>query len=207
MGEFQQQTIPGIPEKEPGKHFIPTKTGGNLTAKMKAFVVEYLQSNDLAASAIKAGYAPKHAQKIANRLVHKSSIAELIKQHEEEALRKAGVSRVRALIELTRLAYANPRNLYREDNTLKDPNEWDDDTAAAIASIEVFEEFEGKGQDRKFIGLTKKVKQWNKNEALRNLLQHLGLLIDKKELMGPNGEPLIIEIIKFGKENESAATQ
>lgn len=77
-------------------------------------------------------------------------------------------------MELAKLAYFDLRQLYREDGSLKDPREWDDATAAAVASVEVFEEFAGKRKDRKQIGHTKKVKTWDKNRALDMLLRHLG---------------------------------
>jgi phage terminase small subunit len=183
MAEFEQTTLPGIPEKE-RERYIPRKLAGKFTAKQRAFVAEYIATNDAEAAALKAGYSPKNPRYIAYDLLHKSHITEAIKAHEEEALRKAGISRVRALLELSRLVYANPRQLYREDNTLKEPSEWDDDVAATIASVEVFEEFEGVGKNRRQIGKTKKVKQWNKSENLKTLLQHLGLLKDIKEISG-----------------------
>jgi hypothetical protein len=58
---------------------------------------------------------------------------------------------------------------------MKDPREWDDATAAAVASIEIVEEFSGTGADRKLVGHTKKVKLWDKNAALEKALKHLGL--------------------------------
>ncbi len=53
---------------------------------------------------------------------------------------------------------------------------WDDDTAAAIAQVEVFESFEGTGNKRRFVGHTKKIRAWDKKAALELLLKHLGEL-------------------------------
>ncbi len=137
---------------------------------MMAFVAEYLKTNELAASAIKAGYAPKYAGTIANRLIQKSQVSELIRQEKEAALKRAGVELTRALLEIAKIAYYDPRKLYRKDGTLKEPSEWDDDTAAAIAQVEVFESFEGTGDKRRFIGHTKKVKSWDKKAAMLALM-------------------------------------
>jgi hypothetical protein len=66
-------------------------------------------------------------------------------------------------------------NALRAPGCMKDPREWDDATAAAVASIEIVEEFSGTGADRKLVGHTKKVKLWDKNAALEKALKHLGL--------------------------------
>ena len=58
---------------------------------------------------------------------------------------------------------------------MKDPREWDDATAAAVASIGIVEEFSGTGADRKLVGHTKKVKLWDKNAAIEKGFRHLGL--------------------------------
>ena len=54
----------------------------------------------------------------------------------------------------------------------------------AISSIEVFEEFEGSGKDRVYIGDTKKLKIWDKVKALELLGKHLKLFTEKLELSG-----------------------
>ncbi len=157
--------------------FPPTNEKGKRpTARELAFIRYFFESRKLKESAEKAGYSKKNAHIIANRLIKKSLISDMIREMEDAAIKLAGITRVRALTELARLAYFDPRKLYREDKTLKDPSEWDDETAAAVASVEVFEEFYGSGEKRIKIGETKKVKPWNKNEALKNILIHLGLL-------------------------------
>jgi phage terminase small subunit len=70
------------------------------------------------------------------------------------------------LREVARLAFSDHRRLYNSDGTLKRPDELDDDTAAAVASVEVFEQYEGRGKSRTLVGYTKKVKLSDKNAAL-----------------------------------------
>jgi phage terminase small subunit len=187
---LKQITLFELDEQPAGPKFLPTKAGHRTTAKQRAFVRYYLETRELSASAINAGYSPKTAGAIANRLMHKSQVAELIRQEEEEDLRRAGIDRTRALMELAKLAYFDLRQLYREDGSLKNPSEWDDATAAAVASVEVFEEFAGKGKDRKQIGHTKKVKTWDKNRALEMLLKHLGLLKENVVFPDKDGNPM-----------------
>jgi phage terminase small subunit len=54
-------------------------------------------------------------------------------------------------------------------------HELDDETAAAIASVEVREEFEGQGEGRKLVGYTKKIRFWDKPAAINMAMKHLGL--------------------------------
>jgi len=49
------------------------------------------------------------------------------------------------------------------------------DTAAAVAGIEVVEQFEGSGKDRVFVGYLKKYRIADKNSALEKLFRHHGL--------------------------------
>jgi phage terminase small subunit len=204
----KQLLLPGIPEKERAEPFLPTKKGGRITAKMMAFVAEYLKTNELAASAIKAGYAPKYAGSIANRLIQKSQVAELIQKEKKEALSRAGVELTRALLELAKLAYYDPRKLYRDDGTLKDPAEWDDSTAAAISQIETQEHFEGSGDKRRLTGHVKKVKAHDKKGALELILKYLGALKENIVFPDANGNPQdpspkIIEVVFVGGSGSS----
>lgn len=73
----------------------------------------------------------------------------------------------------------DPRKLYREDGSLKDITELDDDTAAALAGFEVAEEFQGRGDDRESVGYTKKVKWLDKNTARDQLGKALRLYADQ----------------------------
>ncbi len=96
------------------------------------------------------------------------------------AVGRLAISNERVLKEIARLALFDPRNLFRDDGTPKPINELDDDTAAAIAGLEVLEEFEGEGKSRVFVGYTKKYKVADKNAALEKLCKHLGLYAPQK---------------------------
>jgi phage terminase small subunit len=80
----------------------------------------------------------------------------------------------RTIFESARVGFSDIRKLFRPGGSLKDPSEWDDDTAAAVASVERVALF-GKGADGLGqIGYTTKVKLWNKGEALDTLMKNLG---------------------------------
>lgn len=80
----------------------------------------------------------------------------------------------RTLREIARLAYCDPRKFFYDNGAPKPIHELDDDSAAALAGMEVTEEYEGSGQDRVFKGFTKKYKLADKNAALEKAMKHLG---------------------------------
>lgn len=88
---------------------------------------------------------------------------------------RLAISHERVLKEIARLALFDPRRLFNDDGSPKPINELDDDTAAALAGLDVHEEYEGHGDDRVFVGYTKKYKIADKNAALEKLAKHLGL--------------------------------
>jgi phage terminase small subunit len=79
------------------------------------------------------------------------------------------------VLEIARLAFADLRRLFHEDGRLKHPIEWDDDTAAPIASVEIVTRDLGDGK----VAYVRKIKLWDKGKALEQLSKHLGLYRDQ----------------------------
>ena len=86
-----------------------------------------------------------------------------LKERRAFVMEKMEITTERTLREIARLAYFDPRNLFHANGAPKAIHELDDDSAAALAGIEVTEEFDGSGQDRVFTGFTKKYKLADKN--------------------------------------------
>jgi phage terminase small subunit len=85
------------------------------------------------------------------------------------------LTRERVMQELSRLAFSDLRSLYHPDGTIKAPADLDDETAAAVASIETQELFDGKGEDKKHIGTAYRPKLHDKGAALRDAMKMLGM--------------------------------
>jgi phage terminase small subunit len=150
-----------------------------LTKKQKFFVAEYPKDWDGSKAVIRAGFHPKDAQRAAEmayQLLQKSPVQEALDRAMEEKLRKIGVHTERVLTEIARVALSDLRNVYNEDGSLKLPHEWSDEAAAAIAGVEVLEEFVGKGKARTLVGHTKKVRVFDKVRALELLSKNLGII-------------------------------
>jgi phage terminase small subunit len=150
-----------------------------LTKKQEAFALAFIKT-DSATEAYRAVYGaknatPKSINEMASRLLKNVKVMSRIDELRAPALVKAGLTVDRVLKEVERVSFFDPRKLYRADGNIKRPDEWDDDTAAAIGGIEVNEEFTGRGEDRELSGYTKKIKIWDKNAALEKAMKHLGL--------------------------------
>lgn len=177
-----------------------------LTKKQEAFAVAYVKSGNATAAYRKAyassGMSEAAVNVEASRTLAHPKIALRIEALRAPALKASVLSIERTLQEVARLAYFDPRTLYKEDGNLKRPDEWDDDTAAAVAQLEVLEEYQGKGADRELIGHTRKLKLWDKNAALEKAMKHLGLY---ERDNAQRSESLALQVVLVGQ-NGSVST-
>lgn len=99
----------------------------------------------------------------------------------------------RVLKEVQRIATADVRGAYKEDGTLKKMSDIPDDVAATISAVETVDYFEGNGKDREQVGWIRKVKFWSKPDAIKMLMQHLGMLVERVEHSGKLSLEKLIE--------------
>jgi len=186
--------------KRSGKKAKPSTTPKGLNAQEQRFVDEYLVDLDAHRAAIAAGYSKTVAKTKAycwvSRGKEKPHVYAAVLADMEKRSRRTAITQDRVLEELGRLAFSDIRKLYREDGTVKLPHELDDDTAAAVQSMETLEEFEHthggreeqghggalKRGGRTLIGYARKFKLHSKEASLRLAMQHLGMLKDKLEV-------------------------
>lgn len=152
---------------------------GALNARQVRFVEEYLVDFNATQAAIRAGYSKRTASEQGYDLLRKPQIAEAIQAKQRELSAKTGITVERVVQELARLAFSDIRKLYREDGSLKNPTELDDEAAAALAGVDVVElagamKVGGEDGGQHAAMYVKKVKLWDKKGALETLLKHLG---------------------------------
>ena len=63
--------------------------------------------------------------------------------------------------------------------------------------------WEGRGDDRQFVGYLKKYKIVDKKGALDSIAKHLGMFIDRQELTGPDGGPLQMQVSRIAGMTET----
>lgn len=153
-----------------------------LLPKQAKFVAEYLIDGNATQAAIRAGYSPKTAHVIGQENLKKPAIASFLSQkqtvvaaRQDERLAAMELTRERVQREIARIAYFDPRKMFRPDGTPLEVTELDDDTAAAIVGLDILEEWDGVGENRVLRGYVKKYKIANKNVALDQASKILGL--------------------------------
>ena len=153
-----------------------------ITPKKQRFVDEYLVDLNATQAAIRAGYSAKTAHSQGPRLLDDVDVKELIADAMAKRAEATKITAERVLQELGRVAFFDPRRLLNADGSPRQINELDDDTAAVLAGMDISEEYEGSGDERRFVGYTKKVKLADKVGALNLAMRHLGMLTDKLEV-------------------------
>ncbi|QJE95977.1 terminase small subunit [Luteolibacter luteus] len=181
---------------KPGKASSNSRGGkqsktGTLSPKQLQFCAEYLVDLNATQAAIRAGYSAKTASSIGQENLTKPEIQEEIARLSKEREKRTEITADTVLRELLKIATADIAQAFTEDGRLKPIHEIPEDVRRAIAGIEVYEEYAGRGEDREAIGQSKKVRFWDKNKALENLGKHLRLFVDVKEHSGLNGGPIV----------------
>lgn len=150
-----------------------------LTPRQQAFVREYLIDLNATQAATRAGYSAKTANEQGSRLLTNVSVRSAIEHAMQERGKRAELTADRVLLELRRLAFFDIRKIFNDDGTLKRVTDLDDDTAAAIMSIEMVEI----GDDGQ-LAMNKKFKASDKKGAIELAMRHLGMLKDRVEHSG-----------------------
>jgi len=163
-----------------------------LTAKQRRFVAEYLVDLNATKAATRAGYSEKTAYSVGHELLKKPEIAAALAEAQDAAQKRTGVTTDRVLRELARIGFSDIRKAFTESGHLLNPQDWDDETAASIASIKVITRPEGETDEngKRKVEHVHEVKFWDKNSALEKLAKHLGMFIERHEHTGKDGGPI-----------------
>lgn len=165
-----------------------------LTERQHKFVREYLLDGNATQAAIRAGYAETSATAQGSWLLRRPHVRAELDRARMHLLARRDITADRVLEEYRRLAFSDIRGLFAPDGSMRAPHEWDDETAAAVAGLEVSRTrtttFDG--DDIAKHGGTPtmsiedsivKVKRWDKLKALEVLAKHTGVLTQ------PGGTP------------------
>lgn len=166
------------------------------TEKQLRFIEHYVIDQNATQAAFKAGYSKATAYNMGHKLLHKHPrVGPEIQRRLAELSERHGIDADRVLLETKRLATSDMRRLFNEHGHLKPPHELDDDTAAAVSSIEVVARAGGVDDDgNTIIEYVHKIKFWDKNSALEKAGRNQGLFPTKLEHTGKDGAPLEREV-------------
>lgn len=160
-----------------------------LTEKQKRFCDEYLIDLNGTRS-YKAAYLSVKkdatAAAAATRLLRNVKVAVYISGCMLAREKRTEITQDRVLREYAKIAFFDPRKLFYDDGTPKGISQLDDDTAAALAGLDVIENWEYDDKEGKKVknGHTKKYKITEKKGALDSLARHLGMFTDKVQITG-----------------------
>lgn len=167
-----------------------------LTKRQAAFVEEYLVDLNASAAAVRAGYSKQWGRTHASHLMSNPKIKAAVDDAMRRRAQRVQVDADTVLRELLRIAMADLGQIFDEDGKLKPLHEIPEEARRAICSVETDELFDdgiasdelepqGHGgalrRHRNAVGVTRKVKLWDKLKALEMLGKHLKLFTDVHE--------------------------
>lgn len=173
------------------------------------FCQEYSRHRNGDRAIVAAGFGYKSlkdksscASVMAHKLLKNSKITRRIAELQEQRLRRLELDELKVLRELKRVGFADLRKAFK-DGDLARPEDWDEDTAAAISSIELEKLFQPDPETgrRAHVGYTTKIKLWNKVDALRQLGEYFGLFDKLESPKGPTINADNVQVNMYLPEN------
>lgn len=147
------------------------RTLKDISPKQKRFCREYLVDQNGKRAAIRAGYSPKTAAAQASMMLDKPHVAEYMAQLTKKQEMDLTVTAERVINEFARIAFADPATYLipsksRAGPRMKSLEELTPDQRAAVAEFDI---------------VTKKLKLYDKLNALEKLGKHLKLFTELHE--------------------------
>ncbi len=156
----------------------------DLTDKQEFFCREYITDFNGTQAAIRAGYSPDSAAAIASENLTKPNIQIRIEELKAERAAMLRITQERILLELSRIAFADPRHVMTwgpDGVELKHSEGLTADQAATVAEA---------SQTISKDGGSIRVKLHDKQKALELLGRHLGIFKDNVKISGDPDAPL-----------------
>ncbi len=165
-----------------------------MTPKQQRFAEEYLVDLNATQAAIRAGYSKTRACARGWKLLRQAEVAAAIEAEMSRRAARTAITADRVLIELARIAFADPRDCVTwgpNGVEVKSSDELSSDAAGAVAEV---------SGTRTKSGGTTKIKMHDKIAALEKIGRHLGLFKDRLEMNGSGRLPELNIIIVHGPE-------
>lgn len=174
-----------------------------LTEKERIFCHEYIVDWNGSRSARVAGYSEKTSCEIAHENLRKPHIKQYIAFIKNNLEEESGITKLRNLKELAKIAYSSIAHMHNTWIERKDFETLTDDQKSAIESIDtktVTVNFDDTVKEVEYV----KISLFSKQAAITEINKMMGYNApEKKELMGKDGVPLVplkIEFVNFDNE-------
>lgn len=147
---------------------------GELTERQQLFCMEYIRCKfNATQAALKAGYEQRSAPQQAIRLLNNDNIQKYITELKKDLAKVVGISAYDIAQQYASIGFSDIRNIFDTNGALIDIKKLPHEAAINIASIEVIESENSRGPKR-VTGKVKRVKVYNKIDALEKLSKMLG---------------------------------
>lgn len=148
-----------------------------LTAKQERFVAEYLIDLNATQAAKRAGYSERTANEQGSRLLANVKVSAAIAEAQAKRSKRTEITQDRVLAELAKIGFSDLRNVLTNSGAITDVQDWSDEFAGAVASVEIVRRSSGEFDDdgKPIPEFVHKIKTWDKLSALEKLGKHLGM--------------------------------
>lgn len=146
-----------------------------LTPKQARFVEEYLKDLNATQAYKRAGYTAKGnaAEVNAARLLSNAKVQRFIQERMQERSQQTQIDTNYVLNRLVEIDQMDVLDILEDDGSLKPVREWPQAWRRYLSGMDVAEMFEGQGDERKVIGVLKKIKWPDKLKNLDLLGRHV----------------------------------
>ena len=144
-----------------------------LTAKQSRFVDEYLIDLNATQAAIRAGYSEKTARQTAAENMTKPHIETAIQERMNRRSERTQVDADYVLNRLVEIDQMDVLDILADDGSLRPIQEWPSTWRRYLSGMDVSELWEWQGDERKQVGLLKKIKWPDKVKNLELLGKHV----------------------------------
>jgi len=195
-------------DQAPAPAAPPLSAYMKLRPRLRRFVDAYVACGIASEAIRRIGYRGRGEPKQAGwKLVHKPAIAAAIAERELQAVEAARVQHWETLRQIKALSESDIRRCFGMDGELLPIEQLPAEIAASIASIEVEEIYEGRGEQRRAVGQLKKIRLWSKPDALKLRAQVQRLMPQQYELSGPHGAPIPLAAMQVTPEQLAEAAR
>lgn len=152
-----------------------------LSPKRLTFCKEYLVDLNGTQAAIRAGYSKKTAGDQAKQMLHTPSVKKEVERLLAARSKRTEITADLVLGRLDDIGGLDIGDCFDDNGRFKNIKDIPKEIRKCIASIEVFEEFEGVGRDRIPVGEVRKIKFNDKIKANELIGRNLKMWVDRVE--------------------------
>jgi phage terminase small subunit len=166
--------------------------------RRERFAQEYIKDLNATKAAIRAGYAKTTAHCQGSRLLKNGKVQARIADLKAKVESKIVYDKARVLDEIARIALCDIKDAFTEDGALKPIHEIPENVRRAIGGVQVDEARAALGdRGEQLVAQVKRVKFWNKHDALVTLAKYFRILEEKSS---ETDEGKVSEFMAFMRE-------